>query len=103
MVIGANVAVEKPEFSVFDEPVSVLQVTGTAAHRFHFRSGQDDPGLEFFEQEVVVAGVPVDSGVLFSRSGGLSAGIFLAIGLDLVGGLLGHDSKVKVSEAGLRG
>ena len=97
VVIGADVAVEEPEFAVFDKAVGVLEIGGAGADGLHFGSGENDAGLEFFEQEVVMTSVPVYRGVFFSGGGGLAAGIFLSIGLGLVGRLLGHGTEKKVS------
>src|SRR5208337_852489 len=103
VVIGADVAVEEPEFAVLDNAVGVLEIGGAATDRLHFGSGENHPGLEFFEQEIVVTRVPVYSGVLFAGSGGLAARILLPIGLSLVRGLLGHSTEEKVSRRGGRG
>jgi hypothetical protein len=84
------VAVEEPEFAVLDEAVGVLEIGLAGSNGLYFGSGENDSGLEFFEQEIVVTRVPVYSGILFSGSGGLAARIFLPIGLGLVGSLLGH-------------
>src|SRR5208282_6009450 len=95
VVVGAHVAVEEPEFAVFDQAVGVLEIGRASADRFHLGAGEHDSGLEFFEQEIVVAGVPVYSGILFAGSGGLAARILLPIGLGLVSVLLGHGTDEK--------
>src|SRR5450759_1591734 len=98
VVIGADMAVEEPEFAVFDQPVGVLEIGLAGSNRLHLGAGENDSGLEFFEQEIVVTRVPVYSGILLPGSGGLAARILLPIGLGLVGSLLGHGTEKKVSQ-----
>src|SRR5450759_275347 len=93
VVIGADVAVEEPEFAVFEQPVGVLEIGRAGTDGFHLGSGENDSGLEFFEQEIVVTRVPVYSGIPLSGGGGLAARILLPIGLGLVSSLLGHGTE----------
>ena len=55
------------------------------ANRFHLGSGQNDAGLKFFQQEVVMRSDPINGGVSFAGGGRVAAGIFLRIRLGLVG------------------
>jgi len=48
MVVGSYVAVEEPEFSVFDEAVGVFQIRGAGANGLYLGSGEHDSGFEFF-------------------------------------------------------
>jgi len=100
MVVGANVAIQEPEFAVFDQAVGVFEINRSSANRFHFRSGENYSGLEFFEQEVVMARVPVYSGVFLAGGGRLASRIFLPVGLCLVRGLLGHIAETKITGLG---
>ena len=90
VVIGADVAVEEPEFAVLDNAVGVLEIGCAATDRLYLGPGEHDAGLKFFKQEIVVARVPVYSGILFARGGGLAARILLRTGPGLVGSLLSH-------------
>ena len=51
MVVGADVAVEEPEFAVFDQAVGVLKIGLARADGFDLGSGERDSGLEFFQQK----------------------------------------------------
>jgi len=97
VVIGADVAVEEPEFAILDQSVGVLEIGGAGADGLYLGSGENDASLEFFEQEIVVTRVPVYSGVFFAGSGRLAARVLLPIRLGLVGGLLGHGTEKKVT------
>jgi hypothetical protein len=90
VVIGADVAVEQPEFAIFDKAVGVFEIGRAATDRLYLGSREYDTSLEFFEQEILVTRVPVYSGVFLAGSGRLAARVLLPIGLDLVGSLLGH-------------
>jgi hypothetical protein len=91
MVIGSNMTVEEPQFSVFDQPVGIFEIRLARSDRFDLGAGESDSCLEFFKQEVVMTRVPIDGGILFARRGGLAGRIFLPAGLSLMGGLLGHE------------
>src|ERR1039458_4314721 len=103
VLIGADVAVEEPEFALLDQAVGVLEIGLAGANGLYFGSGENHSGLEFFEQEIVVTCVPVNGGILLPGGGGLAARILLPIGLGLVGSLLGHGTEEKVSRRGKRG
>ena len=90
VVIGTDVAVQQPKLAVLDDAVGIFQVRGSAADRFDLSPGQNHSRFKFFEQEVVMTRVPVNSGILLPRSGRLAARIFLPIRLGLVSSLLGH-------------
>src|ERR1700687_982726 len=93
VLIGADMAVEEPEFTILDQPVGVFEIGFAGSNGLHLGSGENNSGLEFFEQEIVVTRVPVYSGILLSGGGGLAARILLPIGLGLVRSLLGHCEK----------
>src|SRR5271169_2974367 len=98
MVVRTDMAIEEPKFAVLDEPVGVLEVGLAGADRLDLGSGENHSCLEFFEQEVVVAGVPIYGSILLPRGGRLAARILLPIGLGLVAGLLGHSTEKKVTQ-----
>lgn len=58
--------VEQKCLAVFNDSVSVLEVGLTFADRLYFRSPQRDTGLEFLEQEIVVASGAVHGGISFA-------------------------------------
>ena len=92
VVIRADMAVEEPEFAILDQAVGIFQICRAGAYRFDLGPGQNHPSLEFFEQEVVMARVPVYGSVPFPGRGGLAARILFSIRLRLVCGLLGHSA-----------
>ena len=60
------------------------------ANRLHFRPGQNDSGLKFFQQEIVMRSDPVNSGIAFAGGRRVAAGIFLQVWLRLMCGLASH-------------
>jgi hypothetical protein len=90
MLVRANVTVQQPEFPVFDKPIRIFQIGATRTHGLDLSSGQSDPGLEFFQQEVVVPSDPVYRGIALSRRGGIPAWRFFGVRSRLVCGLAGH-------------
>jgi hypothetical protein len=90
VLIGTDVAVQEPEFAILDQAVGVFQISFARAHGLDFGSGERHPRLKFFKQEVVMASVPVHSGVLFSGRGRLAARILLPVRPGLVGAWFGH-------------
>ena len=54
VLIGADVAIQQPEFAVFDQAVGVLEVAAASPYRFDLGPGQSNPRLKFFQQEVVM-------------------------------------------------
>src|SRR6185503_15298041 len=65
--IRSDMHIQKEGFAVFHKPVRVLQVRLSFANRLDLRPTQGHPGLEFLQQEVIVAGGPVMSGVALAR------------------------------------
>ena len=52
--IRSDMGVEQPEFAIFEQPISVLEVGPPGAHRLHLRTSQGNTGLKFLQQEVVM-------------------------------------------------
>lgn len=90
VLVGADVAVQKPEFVVFDQAISVFKVGFAGTNGFDLGTGEDDACFKFFEQEIVMTGVPIDGRVSFAGGGGLATRILLPVGLGLMSGLLSH-------------
>ena len=51
VVIGADVAVEQPEFAIFKQAIGVFEVGLAGADRFDLGAGQGDAGFKFFQQK----------------------------------------------------
>ena len=98
MFVRTDVAVQQPQFVVFDEAISIFQVRLSAPNCLYFGPRKNHSRLKFLQQEVVVSGVPVDSGISFSGRGGLAPRIFLRTGTGLMGRLLCHTAEKKVTE-----
>jgi hypothetical protein len=96
VLIGTDMAVEEPEFAVLEQAVGVLEIGLAGANGLYLGSGENDSGFEFFEQEIVMARVPINGSIFLAGGGRLAARILLPIGLGLVGGLLGHGTEEKV-------
>jgi len=90
VLVWTDVAVKKPEFAVLDQAVGVFETDLAGTDRFDLGAGQRDSGFIFFEQEIVVAGVPIGGGIPLAAGGGLAARLFLSIRLGLVGSLPRH-------------
>ena len=84
MVVGADVAVEQPEFAIFQQSVGVFEVGLSGADRFDLGPGQGHSGLEFLQQEIVMGGHPVDRGIALAGGSGVAAGVLLRIRLGLM-------------------
>ena len=39
MLVGADVAIEEPEFAIFDQSVSIFEIGAAGANRFDLRAG----------------------------------------------------------------
>ena len=91
-------AVQQPQLIVFNEPVGVFEIGFTPPDRLYFGSSEDYARFKFFQQEVVVSRVPVDSGISFSGRGRLPAWILLRTGARLMGRLPGHAAEKKVTQ-----
>ncbi len=100
--VGTDMAVQQPQLIVFNEPVGVFEIGFTAPDRLYFGSSEDYARFKFFQQEVVVSRVPVDSGISFSGRGRLPAWILLRTGARLMGRLPGHAAEKKVTRIGHR-
>ena len=48
VLVGADVAIEEPEFAVLDQAVGVLEIGFAGADGLYLGSGENDAGLEFF-------------------------------------------------------
>src|SRR6266852_8751973 len=59
VLVGADVAVEQPEFAVFDEPIGIFKVSAASPDRFDLGSRQGNTRLKFFQQEVIVSSDPI--------------------------------------------
>ena len=90
MFVRADVTIEKPELAVLDQAIGIFETDFAGTDRLDLRTRQDDSGLVFFEQEIVVSGVPVGSGIPFTTGSWLSARLLLSTGLRLVSGLPRH-------------
>ncbi len=64
MAVGVDVDVVDPHLSRFDAGEAVAQVDVAFANRLHLGPEQRDPGLEGFEDVVVVERLPVLGDVL---------------------------------------
>src|SRR5215813_10213776 len=63
--VRTDVTIEQPDFSIFDQSVTVLQIYFTFTDRFDFRTLKNHSGLEGFENLVIVIGLSVQSGSTF--------------------------------------
>lgn len=54
VLVLIDVGVDKPKFAVLDQRVGVAEVDMGGTDRLDLGTGQNDTGLEFFEEEVVV-------------------------------------------------
>ena len=70
--VRADMAVQQPEFVVLHQTVGVLQVGLAGPDRLYLGTGKNHSRLKFFQQEVVVAGVPINGGISFPGGGGLA-------------------------------
>jgi hypothetical protein len=49
----------QPRFVIFNRGIALLELHFAGFGRFYFRPGEDHAGLEAFQKEVVVTGLPV--------------------------------------------
>src|ERR1700721_35172 len=87
--------IEQEGFSVLNQPIGVFQIGFPFADGFDLSAAESHTGLEFFKEEVVVAGGTILSSIAFAGSHGIAGthgllrpGAFL--GSDCVAGLAGH-------------
>jgi hypothetical protein len=71
MLVGADVGVEQPKLAVFHQSVGILEVDLPFAGRLDLGAGEDDAGLEFLQQEVIVGGGAIAGDVAFGGLAGL--------------------------------
>jgi hypothetical protein len=53
-------------FAVFDDAVSILEISLSLTDRLHLGASQRDTGLEFVEQKVVMSRCAVDGSIPFA-------------------------------------
>ena len=93
--IRSDMHIQKEGFTIFDEAIGVLEIRLSFANGLDLGSSQSDSGLEFFQQEVVVAGGTVMGSVALTRGHrvprlGLLLGSRGVTGYDSVAGLARH-------------
>ena len=82
--------IQQEGLAIFNDAIGVLQVSLTFADGFHFSAAQGDSAFESVEEEVVVAGGAVDSGVAFASSERISGLVFGGGLSNRMCGLPGH-------------
>src|ERR1700751_3980742 len=68
MRVRTDMQIQEKGLAILDEAVGVLQIRLSFANGFDFGSAQGYAGLEFFKQEVVVAGDAVVGGGALAES-----------------------------------
>src|SRR5580704_14485254 len=90
VLVGSDVGIEEPKFSVFDESVGIFEVGQAAADRFGLSSGKNHATLKFFQQEVVMRSDPINGSIALAGGCRFAFWRFLRAGLSLMRGLAGH-------------
>src|SRR5208282_312676 len=90
MLIRADVSIQQPKLVAFDQPVGILQVGESSANGLDLRTRQRHAALKFFQQEVVMRGVPINGSISLSRGGRVAVWGFLRVRLGLMCGLARH-------------
>jgi hypothetical protein len=70
--VRTDMQVEEKRLPVLDEAIGVLEIRFSFADRFDFSPAEGHACLEFFEQEIVVAGDAVVRSIALSRGDGVS-------------------------------
>ena len=97
MRIWPDVGVEQEGLAIFDDAVGVLEVRLAFANGFDLGAAQGNACLEAVEQEVIVPGCPIDSGITLSRGHGIARLVLLRslnVGMcDLAGHTWGSEAQ----------
>ena len=54
VLVRTDVSIQQPELPVLDQAVGIFEVSEPGTDRFDLGAGQNDAGLKFFQQEVVM-------------------------------------------------
>src|SRR5262249_5567470 len=100
VIVGTDVSIQKPELAVLDQTVGILEVGLASPDGFHLRPSQNDAGLKFFEQEVVMRRDPINGGVSLPGGSRIPTRIFLWIRLGLMGLRARHSVKKRYHMGG---
>lgn len=95
--IRPDMGIEQESLAIFNDAIGVLQVSFTFADGFNFGAAQGDSAFKSVEQEVVMAGGAVYSGVALASSQRISRFVFGGGLSNSMCGLPGHGRRSEIS------